>query len=91
VTVPLKDVLKTFDRAMLEHLGVVGWLHPHFSDASLCPTTGGVYVVSYSGAHPATFPDNRVAYCSEGGNRLKSLRSDWQNSALSRRMAGRKR
>ena len=54
----VEDGLMRFDRASLEHEGFTGWLS--FADAresSLCPTSGGVYVVSYEGPHPATFPD----------------------------------
>ena len=47
-----------FDRASLEREGFTGWLpFADARDSSLCPTSGGVYVVSYERAHPATFPD----------------------------------
>lgn len=49
-----------FDRASLEEDGFTGWLtFPDARASSAIPTTGGVYVVSYSGHRPVAFlPSN---------------------------------
>ncbi len=46
-----------FNRQNLEEFGFVGWLP--FADvrSSACPTTGGVYVATYSGGNPTEFTD----------------------------------
>ena len=48
MSVPHANVLQSFDRASLERHGFVGWLSfPEVRESSLCPTSGGVYVVNY--------------------------------------------
>ncbi len=70
-----------FDREQLEREGFTGWLS--FADArnsSLCPLSGGVYVVSYQGPHPASFPDANPAGRFKGKDPtvdVASLTSNW--------------
>ena len=74
-----------FDRAQLEREGFIGWLS--FADtreSGLCPTSGGVYVVSYEGPHPATFPDESPAGRVKGKDPtvdVASLTSNWVEGA----------
>ena len=74
-----------FDKAELGREGFTGWLS--FADAresSLCPTSGGVYVVSYEGQPPATFPDKSPAGRFKGKDPtvdLASLTSNWVEGA----------
>ena len=85
MTVHSEDVLQSFDRDTLERHGFVGWLSfPEVRDSSLCPTSGGVYVVSYEGPHPATFPDKSPAGRFKGKDPtvdLASLTSNWVEGA----------
>ena len=85
MSVPIGNVLQLFDRATLELDGFVGWLaFPEVRESSLCPTSGGVYVVSYEGPHPATFPDKSPAGRFKGKDPtvdLASLTSNWVEGA----------
>lgn len=51
-----------FTRASLEAAGFVGWVPFSTIVTSACPSTGGVYVVTYGSAEPLAF-----AECSCGG------------------------
>lgn len=70
-----------FDRAALECHGFAGWFSfPEVRDSSLCPTSGGVYVVSYQGPHPTTFPDISPAGRFKGNDPtvdVASLTANW--------------
>ena len=46
-----------FTRASLEAVGFVGWVPFSAIAASACPSTGGVYVVTYRGAEPLAFAE----------------------------------
>lgn len=47
-----------FQSAGLEGAGFVGWLRfGEVRSSTLCPRTGGVYVVTYGGGAPAIFPE----------------------------------
>lgn len=46
-----------FARPSLEQAGFVGWVPFPEIRASTCPSSGGVYVVTYSGGNPATYAD----------------------------------
>jgi hypothetical protein len=46
-----------FTRASLEAAGFVGWVPFSAIATSACPSTGGVYVVTYRGAEPLAFAE----------------------------------
>ena len=46
-----------FARPSLETAGFVGWIPFPALRASACPSTGGVYVISYSGSNPINFEE----------------------------------
>jgi len=46
-----------FTRPSLEAAGVVGWVPFPAIRASACPTSGGVYVITYSAGNPATYAE----------------------------------
>lgn len=51
-----------FERPDLERDGFTGWLaFPEARHSTACPTTGGVYVVSYEGPQPTRFLDESPA------------------------------
>ena len=57
-----------FNKRSLEEAGFVGWLP--FADlrSSSCPSTGGIYVVTYGGANPASYPDESCGGWFKGRN-----------------------
>ncbi len=46
-----------FSRSALEMAGFVGWIPLSAVRSSSCPRSGGVYVVTYGGEHPARFAE----------------------------------
>ncbi len=70
-----------FGRAAIERAGFTGWLpFPDARNSGLCPHSGGVYVVTYEGPHPASFPDTSPAGRFKGKDPtvdLASLTANW--------------
>ena len=46
-----------FTRTALERAGFVGWVPFAAIRTSACPSTGGVYVITYSGTNPVAFAE----------------------------------
>jgi hypothetical protein len=70
-----------FHRPALEQEGFVGWLSfPEARNSSLCPHSGGVYVVVYEGPQPTSFSDANPAGRFKGQDPsvpLASLTANW--------------
>ena len=71
-------------RAALEGSGFVGWLPFSAIRESACPSTSGVYVVTYVGDEPVAFAERSCGGWFKGRNPAVSrdvLRSNWVETA----------
>jgi hypothetical protein len=73
-----------FTRRSLEAAGFVGWVPFANLPSSSCPTTGGVYVVAYSGGKPTAFLERSGAGWHKGKDPSVSneqLTANWVDDA----------
>lgn len=73
-----------FTRPSLEAAGFVGWVPFPAIRASGCPSSGGVYVITYSGDNPATFAERSCGGWFKGKDPTvpnEALAANWVDGA----------
>lgn len=69
-----------FDRLSLQKADFTGWVSFADMRTSSCPSTGGIYVVTYGGESPAVFPDSSCGGWFKGKNPsvpAEALAANW--------------
>jgi hypothetical protein len=73
-----------FTRQELEKAGFFGWVEFPAISSTDCPSSGGVYVISYGGGNPADYPERSCGGWFKGKNPtvpLEALTDNWVSDA----------
>lgn len=73
-----------FTRPSLEAAGFVGWVPFPAIRASACPSSGGVYVITYGGSYPLTFAERSCGGWFKGKDPTvphEALAANWVDDA----------
>jgi hypothetical protein len=74
----------TFTRNGLKAIGFVGWVPFLAIRASACPSSGGVYVITYNGGNPVRYPERSCGGWFKGKDPTvagEALAANWVNGA----------